>query len=79
MMGTVSDEIFIPAGEARGFIVRRGDTFRLLQVEGEQVADAVFFNANFADGACVNNFWNIFPPCGFDDISSAENIGFIHL
>jgi uncharacterized protein YcgI (DUF1989 family) len=45
-MATVSNEIFIPAGHARAFIVRRGETFRLLQVEGEQVADAVFFNAH---------------------------------
>lgn len=45
-MARVSNEIFIPAGHARAFIVRRGETFRLIQVEGEQVADAVFFNAN---------------------------------
>jgi uncharacterized protein len=45
-MSTVASEIFIPAGEARAFTVRKGETFRLLQVEGEQVADAVFFNAN---------------------------------
>jgi uncharacterized protein len=45
-MATVANEIFIPAGHARAFIIRRGETFRLLQVEGEQVADAVFFNAN---------------------------------
>ncbi|MBI4524954.1 MAG: DUF1989 domain-containing protein [Deltaproteobacteria bacterium] len=44
-MSTVSSEIFIPVGEARAFIVARGERFRLLQVEGEQVADAVFFNA----------------------------------
>jgi uncharacterized protein YcgI (DUF1989 family) len=45
-MARVSNEIFIPAGHARAFIVRRGEMFRLIQVEGEQVADAVFFNAN---------------------------------
>jgi uncharacterized protein len=39
-------DILIPGGEARAFVVRRGETFRLSQVEGEQVADVIFFNAN---------------------------------
>jgi uncharacterized protein YcgI (DUF1989 family) len=42
----VSQDILIPAGEARAFVVRKDETFRLIQVEGEQVADATFFNAN---------------------------------
>jgi uncharacterized protein YcgI (DUF1989 family) len=41
-----AQDILIPAGEARAFIVRRRQTFRLIQVQGEQVADAIFFNAN---------------------------------
>lgn len=45
MPGSVQ-EILIPAREARAFIVRRGQRFRLTQVEGEQVADAIFINAN---------------------------------
>jgi hypothetical protein len=39
-------EIFIPAGEARAFIVNKGQIFRLMQVEEKQVADVIFFNAN---------------------------------
>lgn len=45
-MSSVSNEILIPAGEARAFVVRRERKWRLIQVEGEQVADAIFFNAN---------------------------------
>lgn len=41
-----AQRILIPAGEARAFMVPRGKKFRLIQVEGEQVADAIFFNAN---------------------------------
>lgn len=45
-MSSASQSILIPAGEARAFVVQRGKRFRLIQVEGEQVADAIFFNAN---------------------------------
>jgi hypothetical protein len=39
-------EIFIPAGEARAFTIDKGQILRLLNPEGEQVADAIFFNAH---------------------------------
>ena len=39
-------EIFIPAGEARAFVVDKGRIFRIVQVEEKQVADVVLFNAN---------------------------------
>ena len=45
MPGFVQD-ILIPAREARACVVRCGQRLRLIQVEGEQVADAIFFNAN---------------------------------
>jgi len=38
-------EIFIPAGQAKAFTVKRGQTFRIAQVEGKQVADVIFLNA----------------------------------
>lgn len=46
MMLDRAQRILIPAGEARAFVLPRGRSFRLIQVEGEQVADAIFFNAN---------------------------------
>lgn len=39
-------EILIPAGEARAFTIEKGKTFKLVQVEEKQVADAIFFNLN---------------------------------
>ncbi len=41
----MSRAIEIPAGEGRAFTLNKGETFRLVQVEGKQVADAVFVNS----------------------------------
>lgn len=37
-------EIFVPAGEARAFTVKKGQIFRVSQVEGGQVADLTLLN-----------------------------------
>ena len=42
----LSDEILIPAGLARAFVVRKGQIMRIAQVEGYQVGDVIMFNAN---------------------------------
>jgi uncharacterized protein len=39
-------EFVIPAGYARAFTVDKSKIFRLGQVEGQQVADVIFFNKN---------------------------------
>jgi len=44
--GSIVKELIIPAGEGRAFLVEKGQILRILQVEGEQVADATFFNAH---------------------------------
>lgn len=38
------NEIFIPAMSGTGFKVRRGETIRVIDVEGEQIADFICFN-----------------------------------
>lgn len=38
------NEIFIPAMSGAGFTVRRGETIKVIDVEGEQIADFVCFN-----------------------------------
>jgi uncharacterized protein YcgI (DUF1989 family) len=40
----LNNEIFIPGGEARAFVVEKDRVFRLAQVEGKQVADVILFN-----------------------------------
>ncbi len=45
-MGQKKREILIPAGEARAFTIDRGQRLRLLELEGGQSADAIFFNAH---------------------------------
>jgi uncharacterized protein YcgI (DUF1989 family) len=45
-MTRVLEEIVIPAREGRACVVRRGQTLRIHQIEGGQVGDCAFFNAN---------------------------------
>jgi hypothetical protein len=41
----VGERIVIPARSARAFLVRAGETVRVIDVEGQQVADVVFVSA----------------------------------
>src|SRR5690242_10792968 len=40
------DRFVIPPYNGRGFIVKAGCTFRVVEAEGPQVADVMFWNAN---------------------------------
>ena len=40
------DKFIIPPNNGRGFIVSRGQTFRIIQAEGPQVGDVTFWNAH---------------------------------
>ena len=40
------DRFIIPPYEGRGFIVKRGQSFRIIEEEGVQIADVSFWNAN---------------------------------
>ena len=42
----LADKFIIPAFSGRGFIVKKGQTFRVVQVEGPQVIDVAFWNNN---------------------------------
>src|SRR6476646_7299610 len=42
----VVDEFVIPASHGRGFVVEKGQTLRIEEVEGKQVVDATFQNAD---------------------------------
>ena len=46
MTGRVAAEFVIPARQGRAFIVKKDQTLRIHQVEGRQVGDCVFINAN---------------------------------
>jgi hypothetical protein len=46
MSGRIASEFIIPARYGRAFVVKRGQTLRIHQVEGGQVGDCVFINAN---------------------------------
>ncbi|MDA1070313.1 MAG: urea carboxylase-associated family protein [Proteobacteria bacterium] len=39
------EDIVVPAREARAVVVRKGQFLRIVDMEGEQVADIVFYNA----------------------------------
>src|SRR5262245_10437134 len=41
-----AESILIPPYNGRGFIVKQGQTFRVIDVEGAQVADVMFWNAH---------------------------------
>ena len=45
MVGTLLEAFEIPARYGRGFLVKKGQVFRIHQVVGGQVGDCVFFNA----------------------------------
>lgn len=40
------DRLVIPPNNGKGFIVRAGQTFRVIQEEGSQIADVAFWNAD---------------------------------
>jgi len=42
----IVDRFIIPARHGKGFIVKKGQTMRIVQIEGKQVADCTFLNAN---------------------------------
>jgi uncharacterized protein YcgI (DUF1989 family) len=46
MKEKVIDEFIIPAGYARAFVVQRRQILSIIQIEGPQMADAAFLNAN---------------------------------
>ena len=67
MSGKAIDEIFIPAGFARAFIVKKNQLMRICQVEGKQTGDLAIFNANdLAEYFCVGQSLAL---------NEAENIG----
>jgi uncharacterized protein YcgI (DUF1989 family) len=43
---TVLDEFVVPASHGRGFVVPQGHTLRIEEIEGKQVVDATFQNAD---------------------------------
>ena len=46
MPGKLLEEFVIPARYGRGFVVEKGQVFRIAQVEGGQVGDCAFYNAD---------------------------------
>jgi uncharacterized protein YcgI (DUF1989 family) len=46
MAEKVIDEFNIPAGQGKAFIVKKGQVVSFIEVEGKQMADIVFLNAN---------------------------------
>ena len=46
MSASIVSEFVIPATEGRAFEVAKGQVFRIHQIEGGQVGDCAFFNAN---------------------------------
>ena len=46
MAAELVGEILIPAEEARAFIVKKGQTMRVIEIEGPQAGDMAIFNAN---------------------------------
>ena len=46
MQGKLLEEFEIPARHGRGFIVKKGQVFRIAQVVGGQVGDCAFYNAD---------------------------------
>ena len=48
------NEFFIPKCEGRAFTVRKGQTLRVIEVEGPQAADLIAFNLhNWKESSCV--------------------------
>jgi uncharacterized protein YcgI (DUF1989 family) len=46
MAASLRDSFVIPARTARAFIVERGQVLRIEMIEGKQVGDCAFFNAD---------------------------------
>lgn len=46
MKEKVVDDFIVPARHGKGFVVRKGQVMSIIEVEGKQMADVVFLNAN---------------------------------
>ena len=46
MEGNIVQELIIPAKEAKALKVLKGQTLRIIDLEGKQVADVVFYNSD---------------------------------
>jgi uncharacterized protein YcgI (DUF1989 family) len=46
MYDNLATKLIVPAGRAEAFLVKRGQVLRKGQVEGNQVADVIMFNAH---------------------------------
>lgn len=46
MKERVADEFIVPARHGKAFVVRKGQVMSIIEVEGKQMADVVFLNAN---------------------------------
>lgn len=44
--GALAEGFIIPATTGRAFEIKKGQTFRIHQVNGQQVGDCVFYNAH---------------------------------
>jgi hypothetical protein len=65
LTGGLSDEFIIPACHARAFEVKKGQTFRIHQIDGKQVGDCVFYNAHdYREMFHVGQSWAINVICG---------------
>ena len=63
--GVIADEFIIPARHGRAFEVKKGQTFRIHQVDGKQVGDCVFYNANdYKEWWHCGQSWAINVICG---------------
>lgn len=64
--GNIFQEVTIPAKEYLGLTVKKGQILRIIDLEGQQVADVIFFNMNNPEerSSCicttvVNDTWRI--------------------
>ena len=46
MKEKVVDDFIVPARHGKGFVVRKGQVMSIIEVDGKQMADVVFLNAN---------------------------------
>src|SRR5438094_7335672 len=54
------DQFTIPPFQGRGFIVRKGQSFRIVQVEGVQIGDVAFWNVDHpAESYSLARTWAI--------------------
>ena len=73
-------EILVPAKEGKGFIVRRGQTIRVVDVEGHQIADFICFNQHLpkeklstGDTVVFNAQTSFYPTVGARFYSNLQN------